>query len=115
VKRYRDFAWLMVSRLFFLMAPVGISSFSLNFIQDNFHLRRGAASTEAAILQSGVVVFAAVASLTAGLLAHRLGKKRLISASCVLGAVDWAQLVIQPPFPPILLLGRVRGMPLVRR
>src|SRR5207302_388201 len=43
VKRYRDFAWLMVSRLFFLMAPVGISSFSLNFIQDAFLLSRGAA------------------------------------------------------------------------
>ena len=112
VKRYRDFAWLMVSRLFFLMAPVGISSFSLNFIQDAFHLSRGAASTQAAILQSGVVVFAAVMSLTAGLAAQRLGKKRLISASCVLGAVGSTLLIFAPSFLLIFLFGCLVGIAL---
>src|SRR5438876_4089784 len=32
-RRYRDFAWLMVSRLFFLMAPVAIGTYAFNFIR----------------------------------------------------------------------------------
>src|SRR2546423_14839049 len=32
-RRYRDFAWLMVSRLFFLMAPVGFGNYPFNFIR----------------------------------------------------------------------------------
>src|SRR5437867_12796341 len=31
-RKYRDFAWLMVSRLFFLMGVVGISTYAFNFI-----------------------------------------------------------------------------------
>ena len=112
VKRYRDFAWLMISRLFFIMAPVGISSFSLNFIQDTFRLSRGAASTEASILQSGVVVFAAIMSLTAGYAARRFGKKRLISAACVIGAVGATLLIFAPSFLLIFLFGCLVGIAL---
>src|SRR5438552_11064508 len=32
-RRHRDFAWLMVSRLFFLMAPVAIGTYAFNFIR----------------------------------------------------------------------------------
>jgi len=42
-RKYRDFAWLMVSRLFFLMAPVGISTYALNFIRFTFHYSEGKA------------------------------------------------------------------------
>jgi MFS family permease len=112
VKRYRDFSWLMVSRLFFIMAPVGISSFALNFIQDTFRLSPGQASIQASILQSGVVVFAAVTSLLAGFAARRFGKKRLISASCLIGAVGAFLLIFAPSFLFIILFGCIVGIAL---
>jgi len=42
-RRYRDFAWLMVSRLFFLMGVVGISTYAFNFIRFTFHYSEGQA------------------------------------------------------------------------
>src|SRR2546428_1771337 len=51
-RRYRDFAWLMVSRLFFLMAPVGISTYAFNFIRFTFNYSEGKASLYASALQA---------------------------------------------------------------
>src|SRR3989441_4654017 len=42
-RRYRDFAWLMVSRLFFLMAPVAIGTYAFNFIPYTFNYSHGQA------------------------------------------------------------------------
>src|SRR5438132_12317414 len=40
-RKYRDFAWLMVSRLFFLMGVVGISTYAFTFIRFAFHYSEG--------------------------------------------------------------------------
>ncbi|TMD03518.1 MAG: SLC45 family MFS transporter [Chloroflexi bacterium] len=111
-KTYRDFAWLMVSRLFFLMAPVGIGTFALNFIRYTFHYSEGKASLYSSALQAIVVVFAAVLALTAGFLAERYGKKRLVAAACVIGAVGSALLIFAPNLPLILLFGIIVGISL---
>jgi MFS family permease len=111
-RKYRDFAWLMVSRLFFLMAPVGISTYALNFIRFTFHYSEGKASLYSSALQAVVVVFAAVMSLTAGFLAERYGKKRLVSAACLIGAVGSALLIFAPSLIWILAFGVVVGISL---
>src|SRR5438094_487669 len=67
-RKYRDFAWLMVSRLFFLMGVVGISTYAFNFIRFTFHYSEGKASLYSSALQAVVVVFAAVLAMTAGFL-----------------------------------------------
>src|SRR3989475_5936043 len=97
-RRYRDFAWLMVSRLFFLMAPVGISTYAFNFIRYTFHYSEGKASLYASALQAVVVIFAAILCMTAGFLARRHGKKRLIPPACSIRAGGSA-LLIFPPTP----------------
>src|SRR5213592_2548652 len=61
-RKYRDFAWLMVSRLFFLMGVVGISTYAFNFIRFTFHYSEGKASLYSSALQAVVVVFAAIGS-----------------------------------------------------
>src|SRR5438552_2029371 len=111
-KRYRDFAWLMVSRLFFLMAPVGISTYAFNFIRYTFHYSEGKASLYSSALQAIVVIFAAILCMTAGFLAERYGKKRLIAAACVIGAVGSALLVFAPSLPWILGFGLIVGISL---
>src|SRR3989440_12484594 len=111
-KRYRDFAWLMVSRLFFLMAPVGISTYAFNFIRYTFHYSEGKASLYSSALQAIVVIFAAILCMTAGFLAERYGKKRLIAAACVIGAVGSSLLIFAPSLPWILGFGLIVGVSL---
>ena len=111
-RRYRDFAWLMVSRLFFLMAPVGISTYAFNFIRYTFHYSEGKASLYSSALQAIVVIFAAILTMTAGFLAERYGKKRLIAAACVIGAVGSTLLIFAPSLPWILGFGLIVGISL---
>jgi MFS family permease len=111
-RRYRDFAWLMVSRLFFLMAPVGISTYAFNFIRFTFHYSEGKASLYASALQAIVVVFAAILCMTAGFLAERFGKKRLIAAACLIGALGSTLLIFAPTLPWILGFGLIVGISL---
>ena len=111
-RRYRDFAWLMVSRLFFLMAPVGVSTFALNFILFTFHYSDNQASFYSSILLAIVVVFAAVMSMAAGFLAQRFGKKRMVAAACVIGAIGSTLLIFAPSLIWVLLFGIILGISL---
>src|SRR5256884_3940338 len=111
-RRYRDFAWLMVSRLFFLMAPVAIGTYAFNFIRYTFNYSEGKASLYSSALQATILVFAAVLCMTAGFLAERFGKKRLIAAACVTGAVGSTLLIFAPSLPWILGFGLIVGISL---
>ena len=111
-RKYRDFAWLMVSRLFFLMAPVGISTSALNFIRFTFNYSEGKASLYSSALQALVVIFAAVMSFAAGFLAERFGKKRLVAAACLIGAVGSTMLIFAPTLVWILAFGMIVGISL---
>ena len=112
VTRYRDFAWLMVSRLFFLMAPVAIGTYAFNFIRFTFNYSEGKASLYSSALQATILVLAAVLCMTAGFLAERFGKKRLIAAACVIGAVGSTLLIFAPSLPWILGFGLIVGISL---
>jgi MFS family permease len=112
LRQHRDFAWLMTSRLFFLMAPVGISTYALYFLQDTFHLTDSQASITSSALLSAVVVCAAIASFGGGFLAERFGKKRFIAAACVIGAVGAGLLVFAPSIPLVLAFGTIVGISL---
>src|SRR5205807_10193463 len=111
-RRYRDFAWLMVSRLFFLMAPVGVSTFALNYIRFTFNYTKEQASLYSSILLAMVVVFAAIMSMTAGFLAQRYGKKRMVAAACIIGAVGSTLLIFAPSLMWILIFGVILGISL---
>lgn len=111
-RRYRDFAWLMVSRLFFLMGIVGISTFALNFILFTFNYSEKQASLYSSILLAIVVVFAAIMSMTAGFLAQRFGKKRMVAAACVIGGVGSTLEIFAPTLLWILVFGVILGIAL---
>src|SRR5207245_4960542 len=83
-----------------------------NFIRFTFHYSEGKASLYSSALQAIVVVFAGVLALTAGFLAERYGKKRLVAAACVIGAVGSALLIFAPNLPLILLFGIIVGISL---
>jgi MFS family permease len=94
------------------MAPVGISTFALNFILFTFHYTDNQAAFYSSILLAMVVVFAAIMSMAAGFLAGRFGKKRMVAAACVIGGVGSSLLVFAPSLLWVLLFGIIIGISL---
>lgn len=110
VKRYPDFAWLMVSRLLFLIALVGIQRFALNFLQDSFNLSADAAKRDTGYLLIIIVTVAAVVSLSAGYLSERYGRKRFVAAACLIGAVGAGLMIFASTIPLVLIFGVILGL-----
>ncbi len=110
IKRYPDFAWLMVSRLLFLIALVGIQRFALNFLQDTFKLSDDAAKRDTGYLLIIIVTVAAVVSLSAGYLSERYGRKRFVGAACLIGALGAGLLVTATSIPLVLIFGVILGL-----
>jgi MFS family permease len=110
VKRYPDFAWLMVSRLLFLIALVGIQRFALNFLQDTFRLSDDAAKRDTGFLIIIIVTVAAVVSLSAGYLSERFGRKRFVAAACLIGAVGAGLMIFATTIPLVLVFGVILGL-----
>ena len=110
VKRYPDFAWLMASRLLFLIALTGIQRFALYFLQYTFNLTPDAAKRDTGYLLIIIVAVAAAVSLTAGFLSERFGRKRFVATACVIGAVGAALMITAQSIPVVLLFGMILGI-----
>ncbi|MHB8507244.1 MAG: MFS transporter [Candidatus Dormibacteria bacterium] len=100
-KQHADFLWLMVSRLFILVAIAGLQGFAFYYFKDVFYPGRGAALSSAASgattdLLGIIIVFALFASYPAAALSHRVGRRPLIAASGVLGALGTVGMVLSP-------------------
>jgi MFS family permease len=92
--RNRDFMWLMASRLLFLMGVGGLQNFSF-FYFDNvfFHGDRRATAAAASTLLGLVVLVAALVTWPASRLSDRSGRRPLIFAAGLLGAIGTLVLV----------------------
>jgi MFS family permease len=110
VKRYPDFAWLMASRLLFLIALTGIQRFALYFLQYTFHLTADAAKRDTGYLLIIIVAVAASVSLTAGYLSERFGRKRFVAAACVIGAVGAVLMITAQSIAMVLAFGVILGI-----
>src|SRR5207245_9318478 len=73
---------------------------------------RGNAPTNSGALQATTPMLAAALCLSAGFLAERYGKKRLITAACLIGAVGSTLLIFAPSLPWILGFGLIVGISL---
>ena len=110
VKRYPDFAWLMASRLLFLVALVGIESFVLNFMEDTFRLSEAKASLYTGYLLIAITGLAAVISTTAGHLSERFGRKPFVAAACLIGALGAGLLIFAQSVLSVLIFGAILGV-----
>ncbi len=109
-RRYPDFAWLMASRLLFLIALTGIQRFALFFLRDTFHLSEREATQDTAFLLIAIVAVAAVVSTSAGYLSERWGRKRFVAAACVIGALGAGLMITAQSILLILVYGVVLGI-----
>jgi len=98
ILRQRSYVWMLVSRLFFLMAPTLPLSLGL------FYLRQSLGSTDE---QAGLQLFAVVgvvgvttglATLPAAKLSDRFGRKNMIYAGIAIGLAGISVLALAPSF-----------------
>ncbi|MEA2646057.1 MAG: hypothetical protein QOE92_1140 [Chloroflexota bacterium] len=97
-REHRDFLWLMASRLAILVSIAGLQRYVVFYFKDVFYPGTGQrleelASLAARDLQVVIVLFALLASVPAAELSHRVGRKPLIVAAAILGALGTAGVV----------------------
>jgi MFS family permease len=103
ILRERSYVWLLVSRLFFLMAPSVLTFLGIYYLVQVF----GYSEAETAPL---LIMVTVVLGVTTGLttfpaarLSDRLGRKRMIFFAIAAGMVGMLGVALAPDFPLMLL------------
>ena len=110
-KKNPSFVWWVINRLAFLVAATNVASFVLYFIQERFvDLEGNAAAGPTAMLTMFVGVAILVASLPAGWLTDKFGKKPLIAFSGLLAALGTIIVVLSPGMTMIYVGGLLIGL-----
>jgi MFS family permease len=92
--RNRDFMWITACRLLVLMGLVGIQTFIFYFFYDTWFQGASAKTISATTTLIGLVIaISSVASLPAGMLSDRIGRRRLVVLSGVLASIGMVGLV----------------------
>ena len=102
--------FLVASRLAILMAGAVLIQLALFYLARSLGMEQEAAGGSVPIMAALVAVGTLVTIVPAARLSDRVGRKRVIYASCVLGAVGMAIVAIATAFPSALLGTVLYGM-----
>lgn len=98
ILRERSYVWLLISRLFYLMAPALLTGIGVFYLPQALGMGPEAAS-------GALIVIAAVFGVTTGLttfpaarLSDRIGRKRTIYASILIGSIGMTGVALAPDF-----------------
>jgi MFS family permease len=99
ILKEHSYVWLLVSRLFFLMAPSLLLFLGLFFLTRSLHIP--IEDTGAPILIITIVMgsLTGLTTFPAAKLSDRVGRKQMIYAAIALGAVGMTLVAIAPNFP----------------
>ncbi len=110
ILRERSYVWLVASRLFFLMAGGILFSYVVVYLKNVF----GYGESEAGAINGAMLVVVAVGNLVAVVpasrLSDRIGRKPVIYAACLVGAIGVAVTAMAPVVPVALLGAGLFGM-----
>ena len=98
ILRERSYVWLLVSRLFFLMAPTLPLSLGLFYLRQSLGSSDELAGTQIFIIAAVVGVTTGLATLPAAKLSDRVGRKKMIYAGIVVGVLGNIGVAIAPNF-----------------
>jgi MFS family permease len=99
ILKERSYVWLLVSRLFFLMAPSLLLFLGLFFLTRSLHIPIEDTGTPILIITIVMGSLTGLATFPAAKLSDRVGRKQMIYAAIALGAVGMTLVAIAPNFP----------------
>ncbi|MDW8102727.1 MAG: MFS transporter [Anaerolineae bacterium] len=105
---HSGFIWWVINRLLFLAAIGSVQSFAQYFLADVLKVERPATLT--AILMAVVAVFLLPSAFVSGWLSDRIGRFRLVLASCFTGALGILLLLLSPNVPMVIVSGCIIGI-----
>ncbi|MFC2067273.1 MFS transporter [Chloroflexota bacterium] len=108
VRKSGNFILFLVSRLLFIMALTTLQSFAFYFIQDTVHVANPTTATAGLLAVVGIGM--AVAVYPAGRLSDRIGRKSILIASGILGAMGISALFFAPSYEYTLFGGALQGI-----
>ena len=104
ILRERSFLWLVGSRLAILMAGGVLTNLALFYLARTLGMSAKEAGTAFIVLVGLVALGTVTAVVPSARLSDRVGRKPVIYASCVIGAIGMAIVATAPSFP-IALVG----------
>ncbi|MFC1860460.1 MFS transporter [Chloroflexota bacterium] len=108
VKKNRDFAWFLISRLLILLAFSTLQKFALYFLMDVVGITSPVAVTADLLIVLGVCMLAVV--YPAGRLSDKVGRKPIIVSSGLLSALGVLLLIFSQSHVYIMLCGAILGV-----
>ncbi len=100
----RSYLWLVVSRLFFLMAGGILFAYATVYMRDVFRMSQEEAGITNLILIVAVVAGNVVTIVPAARLSDRIGRKPIIYGACAFGALG-AGIAAMAPTVPVAIAG----------
>jgi len=105
---HSGFIWWVINRLLFLAALGSIQGFAQYFLADVLKVKNPATLT--AILMAVVAIFLLPSALVSGWLSDRMGRFKLVLASCLIGALGTFILLFSPNVPMVMVSGCIIGI-----
>lgn len=107
-RQQRSFIWWVINRLLFLAAVGSIQGFAQYFLRDVLGLPNAATMTT--VLLAVVALFLLPSALYGGVLADRVGRKRLVGASGLVAAAGTLLLLFSANVPMVMVAGCIIGL-----
>jgi MFS family permease len=107
-RKHQSFIWWVVNRLLFLAAVGSIQGFAQYYLADVQHIPNAATMTT--VLLGVVAVFLIPSALWSGVLADRIGRKKLVAAAGFIAAAGAGLLLTAGNIPLVLISGCIIGI-----
>jgi Na+/melibiose symporter-like transporter len=108
LRRYPDYAWLLISRFFILLGIYAVQAFAQYFIRDRLRVPDPATVTGNLMATLGIALTLLV--FPAGLLSDRFGRKRLNLFSGALAALGIFLVILVRDVSTLYIFGGIIGM-----
>jgi MFS family permease len=103
ILKERSYVWLLVSRLFFLMAPSVLFFLGLFFLTRTLHIPIEDSGGPITIITAVLGGVTGLTTFPAAKLSDRFGRKPMIYAAIALGALGMTLVALSPNFPLMVL------------
>ena len=103
ILRERSYVWLLISRLFFLMAPSLLLFLGLFFLTRTLHIPIEDTGPPILIITLVMGGLTGLTTFPAAKLSDRVGRKKMIYVAIALGAVGMTLVALSPNFPFMVL------------